>query len=395
MSSEEGLHRGHLSMILILGALIAFAPLAIDMYLPAFPAIAAHFDTSPGAVQGTLAAYFIGIALGQSVVGPLSDRFGRLPPLLIGISAFVLASFGAAYAPSIEWLVFARLCQALGGCAGIVISRAMVRDLFDERHSAQVYSLLMLVMGVAPILAPLLGGFFIAHFDWSFIFLFQGAFALLVLVAVWRGLGETLPHEKRLKSSLKSVLYAYLALMRDRQYLAFTFVNAFISASMFAYITGASFIFISFYKATPEQFALIFGGNAAGFIAAAQVNAWLLRRYSGRSIMSVAVGAHLLVAATMLTLNLITYDMPVLLGVTLFAQLAVSGFVGANAIAAAMSRAQRNAGAAAALNGIVQFAMAACAGALVGLLDNGTPLPMAAVIFVLSLAGTLSRIVAR
>lgn len=394
-SQAEGLHRGHLPMILILGALIAFAPLAIDMYLPAFPAIAAHFGTSPGAVQGTLAAYFIGIALGQSVVGPLSDRFGRLPPLLIGISAFALASFGAAHAPTIEWLVFARFLQALGGCAGIVISRAMVRDLFDERHSAQVYSLLMLVMGVAPILAPLLGGFLIAHFDWSFIFLFQGSFAVLCLVLVWRGLGETLPHERRLKSSLSTVLYAYLALTRDRPYVAFTFVNAFISASMFAYITGASFIFISFYKATPEQFALIFGGNAAGFIAAAQVNAWLLRRYSGRSIMSVAVGAHLIVATIMLGLNLVTYDMPALLAATLFAQLTVSGFIGANAVAAAMSRAQNNAGAAAALNGIVQFAMAAFAGALVGFFDNGTPLPMAAVIFALSLAGALSRIAAR
>ena len=394
-SQAEGLHRGHLPMILILGALIAFAPLAIDMYLPAFPAIATHFGTGPGAVQATLAAYFIGIALGQSVVGPLSDRLGRLPPLLIGISAFALASLGAAHAPSIEWLVFARFCQALGGCAGIVISRAMVRDLFDERHSAQVYSLLMLVMGVAPILAPLLGGFLIAHFSWSFIFLFQAAFALVCLVAAWRGLGETLPHERRLKSSFKSVLYAYFALTQDRLYVAFTLVNAFISASMFAYITGASFIFISFYKVTPEQFALIFGGNAAGFILCAQVNAWLLRRFSGRAIMSVAVGAHLVVATTMLVLNLVTFDMPWVLGATLFAQLAVSGFVGANAIAAAMSRAERNAGAAAALNGIVQFAMAALAGALVGYFDNGTPLSMAAVIFALSLAGTLSRIAAR
>ena len=382
-------------MILILGALIAFGPLAIDMYLPAFPVIAVYYDTSPGAVQGTLAAYFIGIAMGQGVVGPLADRFGRLPPLLIGTLIFALASLGAAYAPSIEWLVVARYCQALGGCAGIVISRAMVRDLFDERQSAQVYSLLMLVMGVAPILAPLFGGFLLAHFDWPLIFVFQAIFALVCLVAAWRGLGETLPVQHRLKSSLSTVLYAYLALMKDRPFVAFTLVNAFMSASMFAYITGVSFIFISFYNVTPEQFALIFGGNAAGYIVAAQINAWLLNHYSGRTIMAVAVGAHLIVATIMLGLNLVTYDMPVLLAATLFAQMTVSGFIAANAVAAAMSRAQNNAGAAAALNGIVQFGAAGCAGALVGLLDNGTPLPMATIIFCFSLAAALSQRAAR
>jgi DHA1 family bicyclomycin/chloramphenicol resistance-like MFS transporter len=395
MTSETGIHRGHLRLILILGALMAFGPLAIDMYLPAFPAIADHFGASAGAVQGTLAAYFTGIALGQSVVGPLSDRYGRLPPLLIGIAAFVLASFGAAHAPSVEWLTAARFIQALGGCAGIVISRAMVRDLFDEQNSAQVYSLLMLVMGVAPILAPLLGGFFIAHFSWSFIFLFQGSFALVVFLVVWRGLGETLPPAQRHASGFASVLYAYFALTRDRPYVAFTFTNAFISAGMFAYITGASFIFISFFKFSPEQFALLFGFNAAGFIIGAQVNAWLLRRISGRLILAVATSVHLAAAGGLLASSLIVPNAMLPLAAMLFVQLACGGFIGANAVAAAMSRAQNNAGAAAALNGIVQFGMAAFAGAAVGLLNNGTSLPMAAVIFSLSLAATLARLAAR
>lgn len=395
MSSEEGLHRGHLSMILILGALMAFGPLAIDMYLPAFPAIADHFGASAGAVQGTLAAYFVGIALGQSVVGPLSDRYGRLPPLLIGITAFVLASFGAAYAPSIEWLTAARFIQALGGCSGIVISRAMVRDLFDERHSAQVYSLLMLVMGVAPILAPLLGGFLIAHFNWSFIFLFQGCFALLVFFVIWRGLGETLPPARRHSSGIISVLYAYLALMRDRPYLAFTFANAFISAGMFAYITGASFIFISLFKLTPEHFALLFGLNASGFIIGAQVNVWLLRKFSGRTILAVATSVHLVASMCLLASSLFAPSAMLPLAAMLFVQLACGGFIGANAVAAAMSRAQNNAGAAAALNGIMQFGMAAFAGAAVGLLNDGSSLPMAGIIFGLSLAGTLARLAAR
>jgi len=382
-------------MILILGSLMAFAPLAIDMYLPAFPAIAAHFGASAGAVQATLAAYFIGIALGQSVVGPLADRHGRLPPVLIGIATFALASFGASFAPSVGWLTVARFCQALGGCAGIVISRAMVRDLFDERHSAQVYSVLMLVMGAAPILAPLLGGFFVAHFSWSSIFIFQGSFALCVLVAVWLGLGETLPPERRLKSNIVTVLRSYVALMRDRQYVAYTGVTSFVSASMFAYITGASFVFISLYKFSPEQFALLFGMNAAGFIGAAQVNAWLLRRVSGRTILRYATVAHLAVTSSMLVLNLITFDLPWALAACLFGQLTCNGFITANSVAAAMSRADRNAGAAAALNGIIQFACAATAGALVGFFNNGTPLPMVAVIVTLSLCGMLARLIAR
>jgi len=389
------INRGHLRFILILGALIAFAPLAIDMYLPAFPAIAAHFGAPAGAVQGTLAAYFIGIAIGQSVVGPLADRYGRLPPLLVGISAFALASIGAAFAPSIEWLTGARFVQALGGCAGIVISRAMVRDLFDERESAQVYSLLMLVMGVAPILAPLLGGFLIVHFNWSFIFLFQAAFAAVCFVAVWRGLGETLPPAGRTKRGFGLILRAYIALMYDRPYMAFTLANAFISASMFAYITGASFVFISYHHLSPEQFALVFGFNALGFVIGAQINAWLLRRISGRTILGVATTVHLVAAFLLAALS---YWAPTALApliMLLFVLLSCGGFIGANAVAAAMSRAESNAGSAAALNGIVQFVAAACAGAIVGLLNDGTALPMAVVIAGLSLAGTLSRLAAR
>ncbi|MGV8995403.1 MAG: multidrug effflux MFS transporter [Parvibaculaceae bacterium] len=391
----SGVHRGHLSLVLILGSLTAFAPLAIDMYLPAFPAIAAHFNASAGAVQATLAAYFIGMALGQSIIGPLADRYGRLPPLLIGILAFSAASAGVAFAPSIEWMVVMRFVQAFGGCAGIVVSRAMVRDLFDEKQSAQVYSLLMLVMGAAPILAPLLGGFYVAHLDWSYIFLTMSGFALIISVVVWRGLGETLPVNKRVKRNLVSVLRAYLGLMGDRPYVAFTLANAFISASMFAYITGASFIFIRHFGLQPEEFALVFGANAFGFIISAQVNARLLRYFEGRNIMAVAMSVHLAGAAGLLLVSVFAPDAMIPFIAMLFVLLGCGGFIGANAVAAAMSRATTNVGAAAALNGVVQFGMAACAGALVGALYNGTAVPVAGVILGLSLVATCARFAAR
>ena len=379
--TSQGINRSHLRLVLILGSLTAFAPLAIDMYLPAFPSIAADFGTNAGSVQATLAAYFIGMALGQSIIGPLADRYGRLPPLMIGILAFAVASAG--------------FVQAFGGCAGIVISRAMVRDLFNENESAQIYSLLMLVMGAAPILAPLLGGFYVAHLDWSYIFLTMSGFAFFISIVVWRGLGETLPVNRRVKRDFVSVLRNYLALCGDRPYVAFTLANAFISASMFAYITGSSFIFIRHFGLEPEQFAYVFGANAFCFILGAQVNARLLRKFSGRRIMEVAMYVHLSGAIALLAVSHFASDAVVPFTASLFVLLTCGGFIGANAVAAAMSRASNNVGAAAALNGVVQFGMAAGAGAMVGLLNNGTAIPMAVVILGLSVAGTTARLAAR
>src|SRR5690606_612563 len=229
-AAEEGSRERHkmkasqsvgprIRFVVILGSLIAFAPLSIDMYLPAFPAIADHFGVAPGAVQTTLAVFFVGLAVGQGILGPIMDRLGRLRPLIFGIAVYVAASLWAAIAADIESLTAARLLQALGGCAGIVASRAMVRDLFDERASAQVYSLLMLVMGLAPILAPMIGGFLIANYEWPVIFWVLAAFGLACAPAVIFGLGETLPKDERhSESGLKKVLRAYLALCMDRPF---------------------------------------------------------------------------------------------------------------------------------------------------------------------------------
>ncbi|KAB7738644.1 Bcr/CflA family efflux MFS transporter [Parvibaculum sedimenti] len=385
----------HLKFVVILGALTAFAPLSIDMYLPAFPAIAAHFHASAGEVQATLAIYFVGLALGQSVLGPLSDRTGRLPPMLLGIGAFVLGAIWAAQAPNIESLVAARFVQALGGCAGIVVSRAMVRDLFDERASAQVFSMLMLVMGLAPILAPMIGGFLIAHYHWPVIFWCLAGFGLACLIAVWLGLGETLPREKRSHGGLGHVLRAYIGLFADGPFMAFSLANACISAAMFAYITGSPFVFITLHGLSPEHYAMAFGLNAFGLITASQVNAFLLRRVSGRTILNASMSAHLAAALALLGASIFMPQSLAVLMVCLFILIGSLGFIGANATAAAMARAGERIGAAAALTGIIQFALAAGAGALVGALNDGTAMPMALAIAGLSLAGTTARLFAR
>jgi DHA1 family bicyclomycin/chloramphenicol resistance-like MFS transporter len=390
----SSIRREHLRLVVILGTLTAFAPLSIDMYLPAFPAIAAHFHASEGAVQATLAVFFVGMAMGQSVLGPLSDRTGRLPPLLIGTSVFVAASIWAALAPDIESLTAARFLQALGGSTGIVTTRSMVRDLFEERESAQVYSLLMLVMGVAPILAPMAGSFLIVRFDWSVLFWILAGFGLLCIALVTLFLGETLPPERRHKGGIGHVLRAYVALAGDRSFVAFTLANACISASMFAYITGSPFVFIEIHGFTPTGFAAVFGSIAGTFILMSQVNARLLRRIGGRTILKIAMTVHLAAALLLFALTLLApaATAPLFL---LYLLVPCLGFIGSNAIAAAMSRAGANVGAAAALTGVVQFAMAAVSGATVGALNNGTAVPMVSVIAGLSALGTIARLFAR
>lgn len=385
-----------LHFIVILGSLIAFAPLSIDMYLPAFPAIASDLGASAGAVQATLAVFFIGLALGQGVVGPISDRTGRLPPLLAGILVYVGASIWAALATNIESLLAARFLQALGGCAGIVISRAMVRDLFSEQASAQVYSLLMLVMGLAPILAPMIGGFLIQHYEWPIIFWVLAAFGLACAPAVILGLGETLPKEERQRESgLKKVLRAYLALCLDQPFMGFALANAFIAAGMFAYITGSPFVFIELHGLTPGGYALLFGANAGGLILAAQINALLLRRYSSRAVLKVAMGIQFAAALSVLAVTIFVPQAFLPLVLSIFVAVASLGFIGANATAAAMARAEGHIGAASALTGILQFALAAIAGALVGLFNDGSAMPMALTIAGTSIAGMLSGRMAR
>ena len=385
-----------LRFIVILGSLTAFAPLSIDMYLPAFPALRAHFGASAGAVQATLALFFVGLACGQAVYGPISDRYGRRRPLLFGIALYVAASIAAACAPDIGSLAAARLFQALGGCAGMVITRAMVVDLFDERETARVFSLLMLVMGLAPILAPILGGQFLILFDWTAIFWFFAAFGMLCLAAVLLGLRETLPPERRSAGGVGDALRAYRRLLADRRFVAFTATGALAMGAMFAYITGSPFVFIEMHGISPQAYGLLFGTNAFGLILASQINARLLRRVSGRAILPVAV-AVALVADLVLAAGAVADagGLPGLM-LPLFVTVSSLGFVMANSTAAAMARAQGHRGAASALIGVIQFALAAGTGALVGVLQNGTARPMALVIAGLGLAAfAASRVAAR
>ena len=367
-------------LAIILGALSAMGPLAIDMYLPSFPTIAREFGAPVSSMEATAAAYFGGLALGQAIYGPISDRVGRKRPLYFGLVVFILASIGCAFATSVPALIALRLAQALGGCAEMVVARAMVRDCFDQGDSIRVMSLLILVLGLAPILAPLIGGQILVYVGWQGVFWTLAAYAAACLVAVRLLLPESLPVERRQRRSVAEIGMVYGTLLRDRRFMAYAVCGSLVIAGMFAYIAGSPFVFIEIFDVAPERFGLFFGTNAFGLIAASQVNGRLARRFEARQILrgvlpvTAAAGLVLLANAWTGFGGFAGILLP------LFVCVASVGFVVPNTTVLAMQPHGRVAGTASALLGTVQFSCGAVAGALVGALNNGTAIPLAAVV---------------
>jgi DHA1 family bicyclomycin/chloramphenicol resistance-like MFS transporter len=365
---------------MLLGSLTAFGPLSIDMYLPSFQAIARDLAASPAQVQLTLAVFFVALGIGQAFYGPISDRYGRRRPLCFGLGLYVLASAVCALARSIEALVVWRFAQAIGGCAGMVIARAVVRDRFDEREAARFFSLLMLVSGLAPILAPSVGGQILVFFSWRAIFWMLAGFGLVCFVAVAFLLPESLPPERRAQGGVGEALRVYARLLRDRAFMRYALSGALVLSGMFAYIFGSPFVFMQIYGVRPERFGWIFGSIALGLISASQLNRILLARVAGAGILSRAL---LVTAAAGIVLLIMAWTgaggLPGLLA-PLFVYIASLGFVLPNVIATALASQGRSAGTAAALLGILQFGAGATVGMLLGALGAGTAVPMAALI---------------
>lgn len=373
----------------MLGSLTALGPLSIDMYLPSFPAIARDLTASPAQVQLTLAVFFVALGIGQAFYGPLSDRFGRRRPLCFGLALYVLASAGCALARSIEALVAWRFAQALGGCAGMVIARAVVRDRFDEREAARFFSLLILVTGLAPILAPSIGGQILVFFSWRAIFWTLAGFALVGLITATFVLPESLPPERRTEGGVATALRVYARLLRDRAFMRYALSGALVISGMFAYIFGSPFVFMQIYGVRPERFGWIFGAIALGLISASQLNRVVLARVAGARILS-----HALVvtaAAGVILLVMAWTGVGGLAGLLgpLFVYIASLGFVLPNVIATALGPQGRNAGTASALLGTLQFGAGATVGALLGVLGDGTAVPMAGLIAACGLSALL------
>ncbi|HEY4651327.1 MAG TPA: multidrug effflux MFS transporter [Pontibacter sp.] len=380
----------HRTIILVLGALAALGPFAIDMYLPGFPAIAKDLNTDIAHVGLSLTSYFIGIAAGQLIYGPLVDRYGRKKPLIIGLSLFVLAALGCALVPSVEWLIALRLLLALGGCVGMVASRAMVRDLFPLKEIPNVFSTLMLVMGVAPIVAPTIGGYVTAHLGWQFIFVVLAAIATSVLLAVVKLLPESRGADPSISLKPQFILRDFGAVLKERTFLTYAVSASLAQAGMFAYISGSPFVFMEYFGLSDTLYGWAFGMNAGGYILGSQFNRLLLRRSTSNQItlklgfLQFAAGAALVLGAVTGSLNAVgTLAL-------LFTFMFSLGIINPNASALALAPFTRNAGSASAILGSMQMGVGALASAAVSYLHNRTLLPMTGIMAVLT---TLSLII--
>jgi DHA1 family bicyclomycin/chloramphenicol resistance-like MFS transporter len=363
------------SLPILLGALTAFSPLSIDMYLPSLPTIQHDLATSASATQRTLAAFFAGLGLAQLAYGPLADRFGRRRPLFAGIALYVLASLGCAFAPDIHTLIALRFLQAVGGAAGPVVARAVVRDLHRGAEAARLLSLLMLIMGAAPILAPLAGGWVLHAAGWRAIFHVLAAIGLACLVFAALALPET----GAPGGSGAGFLPGLRAVWRDPQFAAFTLAGGFSQAAMFAYISGSPFVYIQLFHVSPRAFAWFFGTNAFGLITASQVNRRLLARASPARLLVTAATAALAVGTVLAGVALAGRATLPTVAASLFAFLTCLGFIGPNATALALEEQGARAGLASAALGSTQFAIAAVASLLVSGFIDGTLRPMALV----------------
>jgi len=356
--------------VLILGAFVAVGPLTIDMYLPALPTIANELQTTAAAVQLTLTGTLVGLALGQLVIGPLSDAFGRRRPLLAGTAVHVLASLLIILAPNIAVLGALRVLQGVGTAAGAVIALAVVRDMFDGRAAATMLSRLFLVMGAAPVLAPTVGGEVLRFTSWRGVFALLAVYGVLLLVVGAFALPETLPPAKRRRSGFGPTMRTYRSLLRDRAYVGLVLVAGLTMAGLFSYVAGSSFVYQGQFGLDEQQFGLLFGAGAFWLIAATQLNPVALRRFSPGQVLLAGSVTGVLAGAVMLGLALTGTGGIVGVVAPLWAVLFAVGLALPNAPALALSRHGEAAGAAAALLGAVQFGIGAAVSPLVGILGN-------------------------
>ena len=367
---------GSRAFIVLLGALTALTALSIDMSLPALPRLTAVFATTPDRAQLTLSVFLIGFAIGQLAYGPVSDRFGRRPALLFGLVIYTMGGIGCALADSIDQLILCRLLQGIGGCVGRVMGPAIVRDEFHAREGAQVLSYVTLVMALAPLIGPVIGGYLLVIADWQAIFVALAIFGAVVLAVIATSFGESSKYRDPQATQIPTLLRNYGRFLAHRSCLGYALINCFTFAGLFSYISGSSFVFIEVFGLPSHVYGILFGVTAFAFMAGASLNGRLLRRRLPKTVLRAGLAIVLLGGTAMLTTALV---LPSIAGVLLSIMIYVFGmaFVFPNATASAMEPMPRMAGVASSLLGSSQMAVGSLAGYLVNSFYDRTPLAMA------------------
>lgn len=371
-----------MSWIVLLAALSALGPLSIDMYLSALPAMAADFGVSTQMVSNSLPAYFFGLAVGQLIYGPISDRIGRKPPLYFGLCLYIVASLLCVFAQD-EWsLIAARILQALGGCVGVVMARAAIRDRLDMHSAAQAFASMMIVTAIAPILAPSLGAWVLMFYEWNVIFLVLMGCGLLSLACVHFLFKETLEPERRLKLNFQQVLSLYRSIFQDQSFRHPLYAGCFSSAVMFCYISASSAILMDRYQLTEQQFAYAFGANAVGIMLFSTLNKRLAGRFSILQRLKIGIVLQLVGVFVLVLLGYLDVDSIALVLLGMFVVVASIGFTGPNAMALAMAKQGARAGTASAIMGSMQFVCGLLGGLLLNFLVWNALLNMALIMLV-------------
>ena len=364
-------------IILVLGVLSAIGPLSIDMYLPAFKNIAKALQCSPEQMGYTLSSFFFGICLGQLVNGPLLDHFGRKKVLYIGLGIYVISSFACAMSSSVEPLISWRFFQAIGCSVGWIAPNAVIRETFEESERPKILSLMILILGVSPILAPSIGSMLLTFGSWKFIFILLAIIILLILILIKQWLPEKVQEEARGPFHVKKIVHAYVALFANRRFVLFAFAGAIGAGSIFTFVSGAPPTFLSYYGASESQFGWIFGLVASGIISASQVNNLVIKKFTSMQILRVALLAQFLICLFLSVgakFGWLQLETNILL---LFLILACQGFIFPNLTSLALQPFHQGAGAASAMMGAIQMAWGAICAALLGILFDGTPFTMA------------------
>lgn len=379
-------------MVLLLGSLSAFAPLTIDMYLPALPALAHDFGSSTSLAQMSLTACMFGISFGQLLIGPLSDLWGRRTPLLLGLVVYAAASVVCVMAPSMESFIVLRFVQGLGGAAGIVISRAVVRDMYSGSEMTRFSAMLALVNGVAPVLAPIVGGQLLQVTSWRGVFIVLCAIGVLMFLGVLLGLRETLTPNNRIKGGVTSTFRAFGSLFRDRVFMGYALSQGFVMGAMFAYISGSPFVLQEIYGVSPQTFSVIFAINGVGIILTSQIAGRLAGRVSETKLLMYGLGQACIAGIILFITIILDLGLFGIL-IPLFFVVSSVGIVSTASFTLAMANQGKSAGSASALIGLMSTIFGGFMAPLVGIAGSKTAVPMGTIIVVLGLLAVLCYVV--